>query len=513
MAAGTQDAGSQGALVAREKAKLRKVLRRFDLILFTACAIVGLDSVAFAAQAGAQAITWLVISLVLFLIPYGMIVAELGSAFPVEGGPYEWVKMSFGRLVGSVTAVLYWLTNPIWIGGALAATAIATLNDFVMRKPLGTAAEIVVGLAFTWITVAFAIIAFRYGKWAPNIGTFVKIAVVGIFTILFIVFLAQHGRPAGVSTPAGLRPSVNGFLTVIGVLVFLWVGFELSSGASEEMHNPQRDVPRMILGSGVIGALLYGLAIVGIILVIPRTGLSNVSGFTDAYKAVSSDLHSRQLDVVFGILIILTLVGSGAVWLEGADRVQAIAALDGSAPSWMGRFASFGTPVTVNLMSGVISSAFVFFLFLITKGSLADFFSVMIALAISSAALSYVFVFPALVVLRRKYPHAHRPYRVPGGMAGAWAAALITELFVVVTAITLLWPGAINALLGESYSIKRSSGVSRVFFESVTLGVFGIMVLLGGVFWAVGAANRRRGLTGEAEFCPEETASAGQPPG
>jgi amino acid transporter len=179
MAVGTQDAGSQGALVAREKAKLRKVLRRFDLILFTACAIVGLESVALAAQAGAQAITWLLVSLVLFFVPYGMVVAELGSAFPVEGGPYEWVKMSFGRLVGSIVAVLYWLTNPIWIGGSLAAIAIATLDDFVVRKPLGTAGEIVAGLVFTWVTVAFAIIAFRYGKWAPNIGAVVKIAVVG----------------------------------------------------------------------------------------------------------------------------------------------------------------------------------------------------------------------------------------------------------------------------------------------------------------------------------------------
>src|SRR5215469_5138969 len=95
-----------GSLAIQEKAKLRRVLGRLDLVLFTACAIVGLDSVAFAAEAGAQAITWLVISLVVFLIPYGMLTAELGSAFPVEGGPYEWVKLSFGRLAGSVTAIL-----------------------------------------------------------------------------------------------------------------------------------------------------------------------------------------------------------------------------------------------------------------------------------------------------------------------------------------------------------------------------------------------------------------------
>jgi glutamate:GABA antiporter len=496
-----------GTLVAQEKAKLRKVLGRGDLVLFTACAIVGLDSVAFAAEAGAQAITWLLVSLVIFLIPYGMLVAELGSAFPVEGGPYEWVKMSFGRLAGSITAVLYWLSNPIWVGGTLAATTIATLNTFVLSKPLGTTGEIVVGLIFTWVTVGTAIVAFRYGKWAPNIGTIIKIAVVAIFTILFIVFLVHHGRPAGASTAADLKPSLNGFLTVIGVLVFLWVGFELSNGASEEMHNPQRDVPRMIVGSGIIAALLYGLAILGIILVISKAGLSSVSGFTDAYKAVATDLHSRALDVTFGVAIILTLVGSGSVWLEGADRTQAIAALDGAAPSWMGRFSSLGTPVTVNIMSGLIASAFVFFVFLITSGSLAHFFSVMIALVISTTSVSYVFVFPALVALRRKHPDAVRPYRVPFGMAGAWIAAGISELFVIVTAITLLWPGAINAWFGQSYSIESGYGVSRVFFESVTLGAFGVMVAVGIVFWAIGSLGRRRGLTGETELVSEQAGS------
>jgi amino acid transporter len=471
-------------------------LRRFDLVLFTACAIVGLDSVAFAAASGAQVITWLVISLVVFLIPYGMLTAELGSTFPLEGGPYEWARMGFGRPAGAVTAVLYWLSNPIWMGGTLSATVIATLNDFVLGKPLRTAGEIIIGLVFTWITVGMAIVAFRYGKWAPNIGTFVKIAVVGIFTALFIAFLVKHGHPAGTSTAADLKPSVTGFLRVIGVLVFLWVGFELSNGASEEMHNPQRDVPRMIVGSGIIGVLLYGLTITGIILVIPKTELSSVSGFADAYKAVAGAFHSHGLNVAFGILIVLTLVGSGAVWLEGADRNQAIAALDGAAPAWMGRFAKVGTPIAVNLTSGVIGSAFVFFVFLITKGSLANFFSIMIALVISTTAVSYVFIFPALVALRIKYPNVHRPYRVPGGMAGAWIAAIITEAFVVVTAITVLWPGAINAWFGQSYSVKANWGVSRTFFESVALGAFGAMIAIGILFWVAGERSRRRGLLG-----------------
>jgi glutamate:GABA antiporter len=490
-------AATDGSLAVQEKAKLRRVLGRFDLVLFTACAIVGLDSVAQAAEAGAQAITWLVISLVLFLIPYGMLTAELGAAFPVEGGPYEWARMSFGRAAGAVTAILYWLSNPLWVGGTLSAATIAAINSFVLSKPMGTGWEIAVGLVFIWVTVGIAIIAFRVGKWGPNIGTFVKVAVVAIFTVLFIAYLVKHGRPAGASTVSDLKPSLDGFLTAIGILVFLWVGFELSNGASEEMRNPKRDVPKMIVGSGIIAAIIYGLVILGIVLVIPSGSLSNVSGFVDAYSSVSGGvLHSHPLDVVFAILVIVTLVGSGSVWLEGADRTQAIAALDGAAPGWMGRFTSFGTPIAVNLSSGVVASGICIVVLLATHGSLANFFAVMLALTVSSTTLSYLFIFPALTILRRRYPNAHRPYRVPGGPVCAWAAVIITELFVVVTVVTLVWPGAINNLFGQSYSIESSWGVSRSFFEWTTLGSLIVMVALGLVFWAIGERKRRAGVLG-----------------
>ena len=84
---------------------------------------------------------------------------------------------------------------------------------------------------------------------------------------------------------------------------------------------------------------------------------------------------------------------------------------------------------------------------------------------------------------------------------------MVTEFFVIVTAVTLLWPGAINSWFGQSYSVESSFGVSRVFFESVTLGAFGVMVAVGVAFWAIGARNRRRGLTGEAALYVETGAA------
>jgi amino acid transporter len=144
----------------------------------------------------------------------------------------------------------------------------------------------------------------------------------------------------------------------------------------------------------------------------------------------------------------------------------------------------------------VVASAICVVVLLATNGSLKSFFAVMLALTVSSTTLSYLFIFPALTILRRRYPNADRPYRVPGGTVGAWAAVIITELFVIVTVVTLVWPGAINAMFGQSYSMEASWGVSRKFFEWTTLGSLAAMILLGLVFWLLGERKRRAGVLG-----------------
>jgi amino acid transporter len=489
-------------LVATEKAKLRKSFGRLDLVLFTACAIVALETLAFTSSAGGEALTWLLVTFVLFFIPYGLVAAELGSAFPVEGGPYEWARMSFGRLAGSITAVLYWISNPIWMGGSLTAVAIATINSFLLHHQMGKGAEILFGLAFVWTVVGTAIIAVKYGKWVTNIGMIVKVALTLAFVLLTVAFLVKNGRPAGTVTLGDLKPTISGFLFLIGVLMFNWLGFELASGASEEMVDPQRDVPRMILRSGGMSALIYFALLASILVVIPKNDLTNVAGFTDAYSHVAGVLGSslRFVSDIIAVLVIIGLLVSGTAWIIGSDRVQAVAALDGAAPAWMGRFTSFGTPIAVNICSGVVGSIFVVMVFSFTSGRLADFFAVMLPLAISTFALSYIFIFPALLVLRKRHPDVTRPYRVPGGPAGAWICTILIELVTVLTGITLLWPGLIDRLLGQHYSIVDSFGVSRGFFESVTLGTFAVILLVSVAFWAIGRKDINKGMTGEDEL-------------
>ena len=90
---------------------LARVLGRADLVLFTVCAILTIDTLASSAAMGLAWFSWWVITMTVFFIPYGLITAELGSAWPGEGGVYIWVREAFGPRWGSTAAWLYWINN------------------------------------------------------------------------------------------------------------------------------------------------------------------------------------------------------------------------------------------------------------------------------------------------------------------------------------------------------------------------------------------------------------------
>ena len=66
----------------------------------------------------------------MYFIPYAFLTAELGAAFTEEGGPYIWTKLALGQFVSGVNAIIYWISNPIWLGGTLTITAVSVFNEF-----------------------------------------------------------------------------------------------------------------------------------------------------------------------------------------------------------------------------------------------------------------------------------------------------------------------------------------------------------------------------------------------
>ncbi|MGW0551090.1 amino acid permease [Streptomyces altiplanensis] len=85
---------------------------------------------------------------VAFFLPYGLLVAGLGSAFPVQGGPYVWTRLAFGRLTAGLNQILYWISNPVWVGGSLGIIALTTWEEFFTPLPGGW--KYAAGLVFIW---------------------------------------------------------------------------------------------------------------------------------------------------------------------------------------------------------------------------------------------------------------------------------------------------------------------------------------------------------------------------
>src|ERR1700754_5064560 len=197
-----------------EKSKLRKHFGRFDMLFFLICTLVGVDTLGAVASNGPEGFTWLIFLAVFFFVPYALLTAELGSPFPEEGGAYIWVKLAFGRMVGAVASILYWLSNPIWLGGSLVITAVTTFNDFFFN--LGGVGKYIFALAFIWIAVWAAILSFSIGKWIPTIGAFVRVVVLAGFTLTVIIYAISHGVH-GVGG-GDFKPTYTVFIAAVPVL-------------------------------------------------------------------------------------------------------------------------------------------------------------------------------------------------------------------------------------------------------------------------------------------------------
>jgi amino acid transporter len=431
-----------------------------------------------------------------------LLTSEVGSAFTQEGGPYEWVKLAFGRKHGAIFSILYWITNPLWVGGSLAFIAHDAWSANISGVGTATFGDYFFKLVFIWISIGVAIISLRYGKWIPNAGAILRAVVLGFFSLTVIIYGFKHGV-AGFQW-GHLSPTRAIFFGLVPLLLFNYVGFELQSGAAEEMENPQRDVPLSVLRSGITGVLMYAIPILCILVVLPASKVTSIGGFIDAVTITFHGVYggaAHVLLVLMTLCFIGALVTSGAVWMIGSDRIQAVAAYDGAFFPFFGVFnRRFGTPVRVNVMSGIASSVFcVAAIIMLKHQSTANAFTVVLDIAISTTLLSYLWIFPAVLKLRYTHPTVRRPYVHPWGMAGIWISTILTTFWIALGSFEAVFPDALEKVFGVGYGFKGSWGVGRGEFEALTLGTLAVIVVFGLLGYIAGARVRADVATTEIQ--------------
>ncbi|MGW0813082.1 APC family permease [Streptomyces viridiviolaceus] len=478
---------------------LQRSLKRFDITAMAVAAVISFDTVGQIATGGGEAATWTAVIALFFLVPYALLFAETGAAFPQEGGPYVWVKLAFGRSAAALTTLMYWVTNPIWLGGSLVFLAAETWDGFVFHLGSGTVADYTFKLLFVWVAILTAVVSLRRGKWITTAGAAMKVFTLGLFTLTAVLYGVQHGFQG--LDDAGFAPTTAGFLALVPILLFAYVGFEAPNAAGEEMHDPQRDVPAALGRSATVAACCYLLPVLALLAVVPKEHLTGVGGFMEGARLVFGVYGGAAAPVLkaTAVMFVLALLTQGSAWMIVSDRMQAMAAADGGFfRRALGAFhPRLGTPVRTNLLSGAVATVFMLAAMQLADGDAADVFAVVLTVAVTTLLLSYLVVVPSLVVLRIRRPDVPRPYRVPFGHRGFLGCAAVVYAWILIGSWSALFPGVLEQLVGIDYDFLDNWGVSRAAFEAFTLGTVAVLLIVGVI--GVVVARREDAVPGAAD--------------
>ena len=87
----------------------------FEVILSVICVVFTIEAAAPASAMGNVQFFWWIFLIITFLLPYGLVVAELGTAFDSEGGLYDWVRLGLGDRWCARCSWCYWVNFPLWV--------------------------------------------------------------------------------------------------------------------------------------------------------------------------------------------------------------------------------------------------------------------------------------------------------------------------------------------------------------------------------------------------------------
>jgi glutamate:GABA antiporter len=417
----------------------KKTLRQRDMVLFTVSAILLLDTLTAAASVGAPSVFWWIFLGVIFFVPFALICAEMGCAYPEQGGIYAWIRDGFGGRWASRATWCYWVNTAVWIPAIFILFAGVFKQMFFPDLSLGW--QIAVGVALTWLAVLVNIVTLDIGKWVPNLGAIFKV-IIFLAIIAGAYLYVQENGMANPLTLQTLKPNWSDSLQYIPAIIYGMLGFELVSAGSDEMKDPARDVPRAILISGVIIIVLYLLGTMAVLAAIPAGDINLVEGLIDTLKLFFGGSAAGDLLVLLlGIGALYTFFSNGVTWALGCNRAAAEAAMEGELPRIFALESRMGTPLGSAVLMGAVSTV-VLVLYGFLAGSNEDLFWSLFAFSAVIFLLPYQGMFLAFVKMRLVDPDHPRPYRVPGGISTARALAWICFAVLAISIILFVYtPG------------------------------------------------------------------------
>ncbi|MDE2874567.1 MAG: amino acid permease [Gemmatimonadota bacterium] len=354
-----------------------------------------------------------------------LVLAEMAAALPKAGGKYVYAREAFGPVAGFVAGWSELLVSRAF-SGAIKAVAIA--EYIIILVGSGSVRLLAVGVVVGYVILHLG--GLKVGTTFQNITTAIKVAV--------LLAIAAAGIAAGdgsglIAPPTVEHASLLGFALAYQSVAFAYYGWEDAAKMAEEIRDPGRSLPRILIGGAIAVAVLYLMVNTAYLAALtPQEMAGSELVARDAVQGVFGNTAATFV-VVASLLI---LISSGNVNFLGMPRVAFGLARSGLAPKIFQYISPRGTPVAGLFLIGTV------ILVLASTGALEFLIQFMMLVAISVDLM----VLSAFFRLRRTRPELERPLRVPGGV---WTAGVTIVLYLLILGIIVgTQPGlAVGALV------------------------------------------------------------------
>lgn len=332
-------------------------------------------------------------------IASALTVTEIATAIPKTGGIFVYLK----ELYGEKWAFLFgWVQSIIYVPGVTAALSIVFVTQATFFIPLADYQQKILAIGLIFFIILLNILSTKLGSKVQFVSTIAKLIPI----VIIIAFGLLKGEAGGFSAVASTAKSTTGFsgfgAAILGTLWAYdgWVGISNMSG---ELKNPGRDLPKaIILGLTMIIAvyLLINIAIINIIPV--EAVIQSATPASDA--AIVLFGNGGAALIAAGIMI--SIFGALNGYLMTGVRIPFAMAQDKLFPfsKTLGKInRRTETPINAFLVTGLLAALYV----------LSGSFEVLTNLAMFVVWLFFIMTVSGIFVLRSKFSHLPRSYRVP----------------------------------------------------------------------------------------------------
>ena len=451
--------------------QLRKEMGFWDVLLFNIATVLGPRWIAAAAHNGTSSISLWLLAALFFFLPMALVINELSSRYPEEGGLYVWAKEAFGDFHGFVAGWNYWIYTVFYFPGLLLASV--SMSAYVLGGKGAALAEnrlyLEIGsYVLLLVAVVLNIVGLNIGKWLQNAGGVATYLPLLVLTGVAGIMWLQHSSVTHF-TWSNMLPAWNwDTVNFWSQIAFAFTGLELVSAMSAEIRDPRRTLPRAALSAGALIALMYMIGTASVLAIVPGSEVDPKSGVFHAITVASVALKIGFVGVLAALLVTVGNAGGVGSTVAGISRVPFVVGIDRYLPRAFGKIhPRWRTPYVAILVQAIVSG-----LVLrvsqyneTTRGA----YQVLIDAAIILYFIPFLYMFAAAIKLAGRKDRTENPHAVlvPGGKTGVWIASGLGFIVTLLSIAVSLYPP------GES--ANRRAFLTKVVgwtVGSLALGLF-----------------------------------------